>query len=338
MSISIKTRKMLWGRSANRCNFENCRRELVMDATETDDESIIGEECHIIARENDGPRGTSDLSEEQRDKYSNLILLCNIHHKVIDDQPKEYSVEKLRNLKTSHENWVRNTLSYDSQKQHDDEIYSMYIEEWCKMVDIDNWQGWTSFLLGSGQPSTTVEMDQKLHHLKEWILSRVWPKRYEYLELAFENFRRVLESLYRVFHEHSEEKSGVLRVEKFYKIDRWDEKLYSKLHKEFEFTVYLVEDLVMELTRAANYICDRVREYILPSFRIKEGLLLVTYGPCSDFSFKTVRTEYRGDERTKIPYPGLEEFKIIRETRDFHFNEGVSPEDPKFLKCYHNDY
>jgi hypothetical protein len=55
MSISLKTHKMLWGRAANRCAFPECRRELVMDASETDDESLVGEECHIIAREQNGP-------------------------------------------------------------------------------------------------------------------------------------------------------------------------------------------------------------------------------------------------------------------------------------------
>jgi len=49
MSITLKTHKMLWGRSGNRCAMPDCRKELVMDATETDDESLIGEECHIIA-------------------------------------------------------------------------------------------------------------------------------------------------------------------------------------------------------------------------------------------------------------------------------------------------
>ncbi|MCH1643274.1 HNH endonuclease, partial [Paenibacillus timonensis] len=76
MSISSKTRKMLWGRAANRCAI--CKIELVMDETETDDESVIGDECHIVAREEDGPRGESILSKEQRDKYNNLILLYKI--------------------------------------------------------------------------------------------------------------------------------------------------------------------------------------------------------------------------------------------------------------------
>ena len=43
MGISLKTHKMLWGRAANRCAFPECRRELVMDASETDDKSLIGE-------------------------------------------------------------------------------------------------------------------------------------------------------------------------------------------------------------------------------------------------------------------------------------------------------
>src|SRR5690242_7377692 len=36
--------------------------------------------------------------------------------------------------------------------------------------------------------------------------------------------------------------------------------------------VALVEDLMLELTRAANYVCDRVREFLLRSYRIRDGL------------------------------------------------------------------
>lgn len=83
MPITLKTHKMLWGRAANRCAI--CRMELVMDASETDDEAVVGEACHIVAQKEDGPRGQSPLTQEQRDKYANLILLCNVHHKQVDD-------------------------------------------------------------------------------------------------------------------------------------------------------------------------------------------------------------------------------------------------------------
>lgn len=109
MSISIKTHKMLWGRSGNRCALEECRKELVMDATETDDESLIGEECHIIANSTNGPRGDTSIQEDL-DKYENLILLCRIHHKIIDDQPNTYTVERLKKIKATHEKWVRDSL------------------------------------------------------------------------------------------------------------------------------------------------------------------------------------------------------------------------------------
>jgi HNH endonuclease len=125
-----KNSKMLWGRAANRCAI--CRQELVMDSTETDDESVIGEACHIVAQSSDGPRGDSPLSPDQRDKYGNLILLCNVHHKQIDDQPNTFTVAELQRLKNDHETWVRQSLvTYDSTKQRDDEIYADYVTEWA---------------------------------------------------------------------------------------------------------------------------------------------------------------------------------------------------------------
>lgn len=54
-SLTQKTLKLLWGRAASRCAI--CKRELVMDETETDDASIVGEACHIVAESPDGPRG-----------------------------------------------------------------------------------------------------------------------------------------------------------------------------------------------------------------------------------------------------------------------------------------
>ncbi len=71
MSILLKMHKMLWRRAANRCTFSDCRNELFMDASETDDESLIGEECHVVAKEQNGPRGDSSLTPEAREEYDN---------------------------------------------------------------------------------------------------------------------------------------------------------------------------------------------------------------------------------------------------------------------------
>jgi hypothetical protein len=44
------------------------------------------------------------------DGYYNRILLCRIDHRIVDDQPYQYTVEKLRGIKSRHEQWVRDRL------------------------------------------------------------------------------------------------------------------------------------------------------------------------------------------------------------------------------------
>ncbi len=108
MAISDRTRKLLWGRSGSRCAF--CRRDLILEATEQDEEAVVGDECHIISAKPDGPRYNPSFSPDELDAYPNLILLCRVHHKLVDDQPNTYTTAILHVLKDNHERWVRETL------------------------------------------------------------------------------------------------------------------------------------------------------------------------------------------------------------------------------------
>lgn len=324
---------MLWGRSGNRCAMPECRIELVMDMSETDDESLIGEECHIIAKKPKGPRGDKNYPVNKIDKYDNLILMCRNHHKIIDDNPSNYPVEDLKALKYDHEVWIKEKLgNYDEAKQKDDECYATYIDHWIELADINNWKNWTSWIFDADLPRLIVETDEKLLKLREWLFSRIWPKRYSELEDAFENFRLVLEDMQNTFHKHSKKENDFYWTEKFYNSINWDEKHYNNLTKKYDFHVFLVQDLMIELTRAANYICDNIRKYIDHSFRLEEGLLIIEMGPFIDMEYKSYRTEYKLAERIKKPYPGLEEFKRIRTTRDFCRGVGINESDPNFLK------
>lgn len=67
---------------------------------------VVGEECHIVAREADGPRGREE-PEQSLDSYLNHILLCPTHHRVIDEQPALYSAAALRAMRRNHEEQVR---------------------------------------------------------------------------------------------------------------------------------------------------------------------------------------------------------------------------------------
>lgn len=111
MSISERARKILWGRSGNRCAI--CRHELVIDATAVADRSVVGEECHVVSGKSQGPRHDPAFSADRLDEPENLLLLCRIHHKMADDQYETYTVEVLQKLKANHEKWVSVTLAVD---------------------------------------------------------------------------------------------------------------------------------------------------------------------------------------------------------------------------------
>ncbi|WP_414939170.1 HNH endonuclease [Amycolatopsis sp. cmx-11-51] len=108
MGTTDKTRKILWGRAGNRC--ADCRRELITHRTaDGDEEAIVGDEAHIEAKSPGGPRyGKGDPAS--LDHYDNLILLCRVDHKKIDDQPCYYTVDRLLKLKADHEAWVNHAL------------------------------------------------------------------------------------------------------------------------------------------------------------------------------------------------------------------------------------
>lgn len=329
-TFSARTLKQLWGRAAARCAFPDCRIHLFEDASQTDDDAIIGENCHIVGESEEGPRGTPSIPVKQRDSYSNLILLCRNHHRIIDQQVATYSVEILHRLKFQHETWVRETLTdFDPARQRDEERYAAMMDEWVTRCNVASWEAWTSWML-SAQPRISVEMEERLDNARKWLLNRFWPGRYPALEAAFGNFRLVLSDLLRTFHQHSEKRSEGYYTEKFYKL-QWhqDHDVYSKLVDDYDNHIALVTDLGFELTRASNYIIEQYREKISPSYFEDEGLLTVQSGPDSNLVWHTYVPRYTAQNlESDPPYSGLEDFKRSLATRDFHFSSASTPEAP----------
>jgi hypothetical protein len=196
MGISLKTHKILWGRAAGHCSEPTCRKDVYEDETETDDATLVGENCHIVAEKDDGPRGDPSMAKEQRGKYENLILLCRNHHKIVDAQPGKYTVEVLHKMKDEHEEWVRTQLGFDSNKQRDDVLFASIIDEWERLAHVDEWQVWSGAMLFAGQPRMLNNVDQDLMQLRGWLLGRIWSGRYPLIERAFHNFRHVLQDMH----------------------------------------------------------------------------------------------------------------------------------------------
>lgn len=109
---TVATTKRLFAVSGNQCAFPQCELSLV----ENKSGKVTGRICHIKARRENGPRFDHNQNENQNRHFDNLILMCPIHHDVIDSDPKSYTVERLINLKQEHEN----TFNNFTQKLSDD--------------------------------------------------------------------------------------------------------------------------------------------------------------------------------------------------------------------------
>ena len=73
---------------------------------------IVGEEAHIVAEEDNGPRGDPTVPIPERNAYPNLILLCGDHHTLIDkDHGIHFPVRQLHQMKVDHEAFVARRLS-----------------------------------------------------------------------------------------------------------------------------------------------------------------------------------------------------------------------------------
>jgi hypothetical protein len=93
---SIKTIKELYSRAGNRCAFPGCHHYNVEENT------VIGQICHIEAANRGGERYNPDQTEDERSGFDNLIVLCPIHHLITNDV-SIYTVETLKAMKKSHE-------------------------------------------------------------------------------------------------------------------------------------------------------------------------------------------------------------------------------------------
>jgi hypothetical protein len=97
---SEATIKKLFAVSGNRCAFPACSNTLVDASSGT----VTGHVCHIKARRLDGPRYDASQSDVDRHAFDNLVLLCPIHHSIVDADVTAYTVERLRVMKADHEN------------------------------------------------------------------------------------------------------------------------------------------------------------------------------------------------------------------------------------------
>lgn len=124
--ITPHTRKRLWGRSGNRCAFPGCEQRLVEPTRDVAEGTVVGEECHIIAKRDSlkVARSVSLLAPEEKELYAaliadrngfeNYVLMCRVHSAVIDDVAQGYSVADVLEMKRAHEQAIESELTAPS--------------------------------------------------------------------------------------------------------------------------------------------------------------------------------------------------------------------------------
>lgn len=156
LSIPESELKILFTRSGNFCAFPGCQTQVI--AQEGDELKPIAEIAHIIAYGDSGPRADPSLPLEERNRATNLILLCPTHHAMVDKFKYQYNVGVLRQMKQLHEQKIAQLLQQGTSDNREKQTTSESL--------------YASFL--------------PVLHLPEFVFSAVTPYRRDNIQDLFE--------------------------------------------------------------------------------------------------------------------------------------------------------
>lgn len=310
MAVSPLTQRQLWARSYNRCAI--CGQPLVQDSG--DSRHTIGEVCHIVAREDSGPRANPSMSDEEKDSYDNLIILCPNHHTLIDKDTTTYTVEKLKKIKSDHEN-----LNICELKPY----YEQFITEWDKLCNGREWEVFTNNFLYS----TAYHISSHHYKLIDDFISfyRRRPNYFQIfsLDAAFASYTHTLHDFISIFNQHCYNYgNNGFGFRKFY--HDYDYPESDKVFKQYDIMTTDLSNLLVEMTRNVNLIIDRIDYNIIPNYSRthgyvcldNRGLTLSGYGEIA-----LLRYSIEAASMDK-PYQGLDNLRqaIANGERDYWFN------------------
>jgi len=107
----------LWGKAAGCCQYDGCGQPLYRDQV-TKAEFNSAYIAHVVADQPDGPRGHPTHSKSLQRDIANLMLLCDVHHRLVDKvDVGGHPVERLLEMKDKHERRIASLVSIDATRQ-----------------------------------------------------------------------------------------------------------------------------------------------------------------------------------------------------------------------------
>jgi hypothetical protein len=95
--------KRLYALSGNRCAFPGCETRLTDQVASGEPPTNLGKIAHIVGLGRQGPRADPTIPTKDLNRVENLLLLCGVHHDLVDANPRIFSVEVLATYKANHE-------------------------------------------------------------------------------------------------------------------------------------------------------------------------------------------------------------------------------------------
>jgi hypothetical protein len=297
--MNQKEIKLLWGRAANRCAI--CRVELTQDVKAHDAAFVLGEQAHIVGEKEGAPRGKSALTEEDRNSYHNIILLCPTHHTEIDKNEADWPVEKLHLTKSKHELWVRETLgdATDTKLLAKQIAVTSTIDSAVELCRLEEWKAWTSHALAP-DPHWKSDLPDMIFEFRQKVAAAIWPAEFDELRRATTTFAILLHAAATTFMEHSNEDGGMYWPHKFYKAGGFNPN-YDKDLQRYDAWLEECFKSIKDATRAANWFADVVRRDINPMFFAERGKFVVVEGPFMDLKYHASVPEFTQEKKDELP-------------------------------------
>ncbi|MDJ0500702.1 MAG: hypothetical protein PX483_07580 [Nostocales cyanobacterium LE14-WE4] len=268
MSVPIVDVKILWGRASGRCSMPDCRRELTHESgTLPAGAVVVGENCHIVAEKVDGPRGNYPIAEAEINRYSNLILLCSIHHKIIDTDVNAWPVEKLRQIKSDHESWIQTTFKYSDQQ--DALVYHHIVALASSSLMLQAWDGISDHAV---RDLAYKEWISGIYNFNVVVQRAIWPGTLKSLEIAIQTLaERSIE-----YAEHYMTLAYMPHIEStFYQENKTWKQVWRDDYEQYAARSEAWQNnnfrMLMNMTHAVNEFVDQVRAFLDPYFFLKKG-------------------------------------------------------------------
>ncbi len=155
-NIPEKIKKLLLIKAGGRCQYRGCNLPLYQDLL-TKRNFNASYFAHIVADSPDGPRGNPIRSPLLAKELSNIMLLCDIHHRLIDKiDVVGHDEDLLLNMKSEHEDRIERLTGINPNNQSYIVTYKANIGEHTPVL---KYQNLVNFLLPEHYPAQNKTID-----------------------------------------------------------------------------------------------------------------------------------------------------------------------------------